>query len=184
MTPSPNAKHYANVLYDTAVRLGCVQSVADEMPLMQPLIEACGEYLAGPLVDTGVLSAAMREILPLHFCGLTVAFIVTLAERHHLHLLSNAAQQFININNHESGRRTVMLRVPYWPDDGMLDRLKRRLAEEGLFPAECAEKTGFEITIDTELIGGFVAYCDGYQIDASIKTSLRRLRHPERFGWH
>ena len=170
---TPVYERYAEALYNAAESLECSGVVAGELPAMEDLITQCGAYLKNPLANAAQKAATLRELLSGKINPLTLEFILLLTARRHLKHLSAASEHFRQLSGH--GKAVVKLRVPFEMERGMLEQIKERLEKEKLIP-EGVKETEFQIVEDKELIGGLVANCNGYQIDTSLKTALRKIR--------
>ena len=175
------SERYAEALFSASTMLGCIGDVADELPEITSLVRQCGEYLYSPRVTADEKNALLGELLSDKFSPVTLEFLALMLKRRHLKYLAGAAERFRHMCDDFFCRATVSLRVPFAPDQELLDRLKSRFALEGLIP-ENAENVSFQVTEDKEIIGGFIAYCNGHQIDVSIRTLLANIRRAERYG--
>ena len=173
----PVYESYAEALFEAAKELGCTGIVAGELKAMDELLKQCGSYLGSPLTSAGTKATVLRELLTENLSSLTLEFIVLMAARRHLKHFHAAAELFMQLCG--KSKPIVRLRVPYKPEQDMLQQLKRRLSMKKLIPGD-ADEAQLQIVEDKELIGGFIASCNGYQIDTSIKTALMKLLHPER----
>ena len=173
----PVYESYAQALYDAAEQLDCVCVIADELTAMEELLKQCDEFLSNPLIGTSVKTAVLKETLEQKISPLMLEFILLMTVRRHLKHFHNAMEQYKRLSGH--GKTVVKLSVPFMPDSDMLTQLKERFKKEKLIHGDIDEAQ-FEIITDEELIGGFVATCDGYQIDTSLKTILDKLRRDER----
>ena len=173
----PVYKSYAQALHRAAEGLGREDTVAGELAVMETLLGLCSRYLGNPLISVGKKADALRELLSGVLDPLTLEFILLMTTRRHLKHFHNAAEEFRQLSG--NAKTIVCLRVPFAPEQDMLGQLKDRLAKKHLIPAG-AEEAQFLIKEDKELIGGFIASCNGYQIDTSLRTILRRLLRPER----
>ena len=169
---TPAYERYAEALYNTAGKLGYVDDIADELPDMEALVKECSGYLNNPLIGTQKKTAILRELLCDKVCPLMLEYILLMTARRHLRHFGASAEYFRRLS---SSKAVVKLRVPFMLEQEMLVQLMNRLAKENLIP-ENAKDPEFQIVEDEELIGGFVAYYNGYQIDTSFKTALDKLR--------
>ena len=174
---TPAYESYAEALYSAAEKLGCTDTVAGELPAIVELLSKCGSYLNSPLINAGDKATLLREALSDKVAPLTLEFTMLLTTRRHLKHFSAATGHFLQICGH--GKPVVRLRLPYEPEQDMISRLTDRLTEAGLIPADSAEPE-LCIVEDRDLIGGLIASCNGYQIDTSLKTALRKMAIPER----
>jgi F0F1-type ATP synthase delta subunit len=175
----PAYESYAEALYAAAAALHCTSATASELMVMGELLEQCGSYLSNPMVGTRTKAAVLHELLADEFSPLTLEFITLMATRMHLRHFHKTAELYMRLSGY--GKTVVKLRIPFTPEQGMLARLKKRLLEEKLIPSG-AEDAEFQVVEDKGLIGGFIASCNGYQIDTSLKTAFMKLLRPERLA--
>ena len=145
------------------------------MPVIRELFDKCGWYLNDPQVGTEEKTDVLRALLMGKVHSLTLQFILLLLSRNHLKHMPAAIGRFEQICDDYYGKATVRLRVPYELTPGLLERLKLQLVERGLMHGHSAEKVTFQVELDESLIGGFIAECDGVQIDTSLKSALTKL---------
>jgi len=168
----PIYESYAEALFTTAEKLGCTSVVADELSVMEELLKQSGLFSVSPLISAERTAEVLRETLCGKLSPLTLEFVLLMAAKRHLKHFSAAARKFMKLSGY--GGVVVNLRVAYMPEQDIIDKLKKSFSELELIPAD-ADAVELDITEDGELIGGFVASCNGYQIDASLKTRLSRL---------
>ena len=169
---TPGYERYAEALFNTAENLGCLDDIISELPAMEELVRQCGGYLTDPLIGTGKKTDLLRELLSGQVCPLMLEYVQLMTARRHLKHFFTAAEHFRHLIVRDIA--VVRLRVPFQPDPDILQRLKRRLIKDKLIP-DSVKDAEFRIVEDKDLIGGFVAYYDGYQIDTSLKTAINRL---------
>ena len=170
---------YAEALYQAAEELGQIGNVADELHEVEMLYATCRWYLNDPRISTRDKASFLQETLADGFQPLTVAFLQFLLGRHHLKHLPAAAGWYHHLSDRHFGRVTVRLRIPYDLDYGLIEQLKSSFVRDGLIPGECEENAELHVELEHSLIGGYIADCNGKQIDASLKTALIKL-NPDR----
>jgi len=168
----PICESYAEALHTAAEKLGCTSLTASELTAVDELLKNCGDFVASPLISAEKKAETLRETLRGEVDPLTLEFVLLMATNRHLKHFSAAAGTFMRLSGH--GGVVVDLRVAYRPQQELIDKLKERFLIEKLIPAD-ASGVKFDITEDDGLMGGFVASCNGYQIDASLRTRLGRL---------
>ena len=176
---TPAYERYAEALFNTAEKLGCAGAVVSELSDMEAFINQCSGYLNNPLIGTQKKAAILRELLSDNVSPLMLEYVLLMTTRRHLKYFYTSAEHFRKLSSRD--KAVIKLRVPFQPEQEMLARLMSRLTEKKLIP-EDAKETEFQIMEDKELIGGFVAYYDGYQIDTSFKTALNKLKRESQAG--
>ena len=176
---TPAYERYAEALFKTAEKLGCADVVVNELSAMETLIKECRGYLNNPLISTTKKAALLQELLLDKVSPLMLEYILLMTTRRHLKYFYTSAEHFRKLSSRD--KAVIELRVPFQPEQDVITHLMSRLVKEKLVP-ENAKETEFQIVEDKELIGGFVAYCDGYQIDTSFKTALNKLKRGSQAG--
>jgi len=172
---TPIAAYYAKALFDASKNLGCTSAVADELPETATLAGKLGRYLDNPMIGGAEKAEALTELLSGRVCDLTLEFVLLIIKRRHLKYLSSVADNFQRLNNIRLGYTDVLVKVPYELPSDTLEKIKLKLAAAGLIPASNADKVRITVEIDEGVIGGFAAYGDGMQIDATLRTALAKL---------
>jgi len=169
---TPVFERYAEALYKAALNIGCTDDVAGELLAIEEAKIQSAAYLSNPLVGTRDKAAFIKALLSGKVCPLTLEFILLLTTRRHLKHFRATAEEFRRLSGH--GKVVLHLRVPFRPKQSQLEQLKASFKKKKLIPAD-TEDINLHIIEDKDLIGGFVATCDGYQIDTSLKTTLNKL---------
>jgi F-type H+-transporting ATPase subunit delta len=174
---TPVFERYAEAMYKSAQSLKCVDVVAEEMLDAEDALSQCVSYLNSPLIGAGDKAALLRELLEGKVSPLLLEFILLMTTRRHIRHYHSVVERFRRLSGH--GKVVVRLRVPFEPDQNLIGRLKMRFVKEKLIPTDMADKKfDINIVVDNGLIGGFIASCEGYQIDTSLKTALTKLKRP------
>jgi len=173
------SEKYAEALFNAAMSLGCVGEVAADLSWIGPLSQQQSAYFRNPLVNVGEKERLIRELLTEGSNPVTLEFLTMLSNRGDWRRLPEAIDRYQSMCDAYLNKVSVDLHVPFEPEQATLDKLKRRFEDEGLIPADAGEVT-FRIIMDKSIIGGFIAFCNGRQIDASLRTKLARLRRAER----
>ena len=173
------SEKYAEALFCAAESLGCIETVTGELPVMGELVQQCREYLDSPCAVMHEKTALLQELLSGGVSALTLEFVMIMMKRNHLRYLPGAIEQYRKMSDRYFHNVSVQLRVPFKPEFETIRQLKCRFMDEGLIP-ENAKRISFQIIEDKEIIGGFTAHCNGYQIDASLRTLLAKIRFAER----
>lgn len=168
------AEVYAAGLYDAAQAHGCVETIAQELCFMMEFMEKCGKALRAAGLAGANASALIREVLGGHVHRLTLEFMLLMLSRHQIKFFPDAAKNYRKLCG--MADEVVSLRIPYELDEDTFARLKARLTEVHLIPAEISDTAKFEIDVDEGILGGFIAAYGGYQLDASLKTALQKIK--------
>jgi ATP synthase F1 delta subunit len=166
---------YAEALFKAAEALDQVGGISEELHDVEMLYAVCRWYLNDPRISVRDKASFLREALAADFHPLTIEFLLLLLGRHHLKHFPAAAGWYHHLSDRHFGRATVRLRIPFDLDHRLIERLEDRFVSDGLIPAGNAGNVEFHVELDKDLIGGFIADCNGRQIDASLKTALKNL---------
>lgn len=173
------SEKYAEALYSAAASLGCMDAVSSDFTWIKPLAEQQSMYFRSPLVSGAEKENLIRELLTSNANQITMEFLLMLSSRGHWRHLPDAIDRFQLLSDGYYRRISLDLHVPFKLEQETLDRLQLRFRREGLIPAD-ADEVALHIIEDKSIVGGFIAVCNGHQIDASLRTQLARIRHAER----
>ena len=95
-------------------------------------------------------------------------FVKLVSEQHRMELLQVMFWAFISRYRETIGIKVGSL-VTAVPSDSLRERL------EELLGVGRAAQVHFEADVNPELIGGFVFEIDGYRLDASVRTRLKKI---------
>lgn len=173
------SEKYAEALFSAAVDVGCVGEVAGDLHWIKPIAEDYSLYFRNPRFSASEKASLVRELLSEHADAVTMEFILLILKRGHWRHLPDAIDRYQILSDSYYHNIAVELHVPFEPEQEMLYKLERRFRNKGLIPADAVE-VKFSIIEDKSIIGGFIAFCNGNQIDASLRTRLARVRRAER----
>ena len=111
-----------------------------------------------------LLSAAVGEPL----ADELKMFVALVSQQHRMELLQVMFWAFISRYREAKGIKVGSLITAIQSDS-----LRERLEE--ILGAERTVQVHFETDVNPELIGGFVFEIDGYRLDASVRTRLKRI---------
>ena len=172
---------YAQALFHAALERGTLEKVRAELPAIEQLVQE-NAFFTNPTVPGKQQSAMLAELLSGRIDEVTLTFLQLMAERRVMRALPVVRIHFEEFYRRENKEIGVMLRVPYQPSAELLDKLKVYLAECGLYAKEQIPRARIAIAIDTELLGGFSAECNGRIVDASLKKRLAHVGLPWKQG--
>ena len=170
------AVEYAQALLKASSELDHTQRVADGLKQAEEVIVAGGDYFFNPESPAVGQISLVEELFRGELDELVVQFLIMLIRKRRLRALPAIRKNFSVIAERSLGTVKVLLRIPFEPDQALLEKLRNDLAEKGLYSEKQKSQASFEITLDKSLIGGFIAEYDGSILDASLKTRLFNLR--------
>ena len=166
---------YAQALFETAAAKNKLAVVSEELELLEPLIRTHRNFFFNPGLPSEHQVRVLHDCLDGQADRLTTLFLTLLCARRRLKLLPRVRKQFDMLCAEALERRTVLLRIPYEPDETLLARLRDALGDLGLYSPAHKDMVSFETVIDGGLLGGFVAEYRGRILDASVRTQLAKL---------
>ena len=177
------SERYAEALFGAAVELGCADEVSADLQVVNELAKSFAWFFFDPCISASEKAELLGEVLANQVESLTHEFVAILLKRNHLRYLHEITGYFSRLSDAHFHRVSVFLHVPFSPEPEMLDKLESRFKQKGLIPEDAGEVT-LHIVEDKSIIGGFIAFCNGHQIDASIRTQLTKIRRAEEREVH
>lgn len=95
-------------------------------------------------------------------------FIKLVADHRRMELFQDMLRSFVSRYREAKGIKIGSL-VTAVPSDGLQERLEEMLGSHS------EAKVHFNAELDPELIGGFVLEIDGYRLDASVRSKLKKI---------
>jgi F-type H+-transporting ATPase subunit delta len=167
------ASRYAKSLAGLAQERGVLNEVHQDMVLFAQVCEenrSLRLLLRNPIINRGIKLNAIRKVFSSHVNALTISFFEITVRKHREDMLEPVALEFHKLynrmNNIEQGQLITAIPV----DDDMLRQFEqeaRRIA---------GKEVELKVTVDPELIGGFVLTIGDKQIDDSVRSRLNDLR--------
>jgi len=177
------SEKYAEALFDAAKILSCVPAVTEEMGELDEFVKQCGEYLYSPEIGIEKKVALVREFLTGKISSLTLEFFIIMIRRRRVKYIPGVAEHFLKMSDNFSGKIRVHLRIPFEPDEETLKLFRRSLVSRGMIPRGSENEALITVAIEKDLIGGFILYCNGFQIDASLKAAITKLHNSEGYSF-
>ena len=140
-----------------------IKQVMQQVPELMDIIQKHDDVALTKKVE--LLSIAVGEML----ADELVRFmeLVTNSRRMDIfhYMMLSYITRYRQANNIKVGSLTTAA-----PDEGLKNRL------ENMFSKSTESEVHFMVSVDPELIGGFVFELDGYRLDASVRTRLEKIR--------
>jgi ATP synthase F1 delta subunit len=175
---------YAEALLTAARKLGCAGRVNEDMPGISGLVKLCAETLTDPRVKVRDAALMFRDVLNGKVCALSLEFTVLLITRNKLKYFPDIAESFEKLYEKTEGRKTVRIRMPFEPEAETLKGLEKKLALSGIVPGGEATDIDYKLIIEKNIIGGFIANHEDYQIDGSLKTAIAKVNQKSHLQFH
>lgn len=174
MADSRVAGRYVKSLLSLAVEHGAVEEVHNDMQLFDRTCDANYDLvlmLRSPIVKHDIKKRILEKIFKGKVHKLTLAIIDILTRKNREPILPEIAHDFHRAYNHHMGIEKATL-ISSMPLD---DKIRKEI--EGIVKKLSSHKSVELIEkVNKELIGGFILNVGDLQIDASIKSKLRKLK--------
>jgi F-type H+-transporting ATPase subunit delta len=168
------ARRYAKALHAAAAEAGAGEATGRELTLLLDALQSnrlAVEVLARPWIKPEDRRAAALTIAKQAGCGKLVQdFVALVAERGRLDHLAAICSAYRDLEDASLGRVRAQVRTVVALTDAEKDQLSRRLQ------AELGKQIILEETVDTNLLGGFVAQVGSLILDGSLDGQLERMR--------
>jgi len=168
------ARRYAKALYAAAAEAGAGEAAGRELSILLDTLQAndqAVELLARPWIKPGDRRAAALTLAERAGCGKLVAdFVALVAERGRLDHLAAIVAAYQELADAGLGRVRAQVRTAVALSDPEKDQLARHLQ------TQLGKQIILEETVDTNLLGGFVAQVGSLILDGSLDGQLARMR--------
>ena len=173
MLTSKVAKRYAQGLLDFSVETGNLQTVYSEMKDVAKLMDSSRElnlFFATPFIDLKKKTAVANQIFA-NFSHNTKNFINLVIKHGRETQLRNIAQEFVNKVDEQNGVQKVQLTTATELFQNNVDEI---LKSTSLYDPN--KPHDIKLTINPEILGGYILRIGDQQIDASVKSKLNNLK--------
>lgn len=173
MLDSIIAERYAKSLFELALETGKLEEVRKDMDLM---VDVClsnrdfRQMLISPVIRPDKKNAVMDEVFAGKIEGLSKQFYHLLCNKRREKYLEGIAKQFIAKYKKYHNIHVIEIRSAA--------PLSKELRERVVDIIENRTKGTVELIeiIDTKLIGGFIVSDEGRRYDASLTTTIKKLK--------
>jgi|GEM_PF-1839527 len=169
------AEGFARALFSAAQQCEAIETVHRELGPIAEVMSTLPEFFFSPEVSANEMAAVLEGALAGKADPLTLAFLVMLARRRRMKLLPECCVHFETMVRKHLALATVKLSIPYEPDTAMLDGILDFLTGRGLIPEAARRTAKVEVTVDSALMGGFIAEQGEHSIDLSLRSKLQTL---------
>jgi len=165
------ARRYAEALLVAVKRENALTAVTDELRLLAREFSPRAKVFASPVFPVREQTATVDFVLGSAFHPLTKRFINLLASRRRLGEIGRIAAEYDKMARREMGKTDLYLTVfeEYAPDKA--EHLVESAKAKGLFKT-ARENIDLHLAVDKNLLGGFVAECDGLSWDCSLRARM------------
>lgn len=167
------ARRYAKALHAAAAEAGAGEAAGRELAALLDVLQAnrqAVDVLARPWIKPGDRRAAARTLAQQAGCGKLVQdFVALVAERGRLDHLAAIVAAYQDLADAALGRVRAKVRTAVALTDAEKDLLARHLQ------AALGTQIILDETVDTALLGGFVARAGSLILDGSLDGQLARM---------
>jgi len=168
------ARRYAKALHGAAAEAGAGEATGRELAALLGVLEEnrqAIDVLTRPWIKPGDRRTAALTLARQAGCGKLVQdFVALVAERGRLDHLGAIAAAYRDLADAALGRIRAQVRTAVALTDAEKDQLARHLQ------AELGKQIILEESVDTNLLGGFVARVGSLILDGSLDGQLARMR--------
>ncbi len=172
MNDSQISVRYAKALFLSAKEENVLEEVLRDMKLIRSSVEVKGfkEYIESPVARLSSKQKLIHDVYGTLISELSLRFYdLILTNKRENHLM-DIIRNFISLYREEKGIKSAKLKLPFQISE---DSRKKFLDLLGNIYKTHIE---MEEELNPDLIGGFILTVEDQQFDASIKTSLAKIK--------
>ncbi len=167
------SERYAKALFELALEAGKLEQVRKDMGLLIEVIESSREFkhlLVNPVVKPEKKYGVVAEIFRGKIEEMTLKFYHLIIHKRREKYLDGIAHAFITRYKEHNNIVTIEIRTVSPLSAGMREKIISLLEERREITVDLVE------TIDPKLIGGFIVSTEDVRYDASLATSIKKLK--------
>jgi F-type H+-transporting ATPase subunit delta len=171
------ATRYAEALLTAAEEQKLLDRIAADMKGLEETMQKSREFslfLKNPIVTREKKQRILSELFEKTLHGMTVGFLVLLAEKGREEFLQDICTQFFALHDTRLGIVNVKIKAATELSGDQQKAIQRH------FEDLTQKKVRLQMTVEKELRGGFLARVGDTVFDGSVKRQLEMLR--ERFA--
>ncbi len=166
------ANRYAKSLFGLASEKNQLEAVNSDMALVAATCQDNKElnnFLKSPIVKPDVKEKALASIFAGQIGEVSLSFIKILTAKKREYLLNAIAAEFANLYREAKGIVKVDIQSASTLSNEQIEQIKKQIGVN-------ATQIEVALTINPDLIGGFVVRVGDKQFDGSVKRSLAELK--------
>lgn len=174
MSVTKISQRYGQSLLELAQETNALEAVVKDINLFQETLSNRDliNLLSSPIVKADKKISIVDAIYGSHFSDLTKRYFHLIIKKGREALLPNIAEAFIDLYKKMQKVSTVSLKVAEEMEAGQLEAIKAKLADS----PSTEENIELDVTVDKDLIGGFVLEMEGRQYDESVRSKISNLK--------
>jgi F-type H+-transporting ATPase subunit delta len=167
------ANRYAEALMTTAEELHILKNVSDDLTVIQRIIQESHEFqlfLKSPVIKKEKKQEVFKATFGPSVQPLTLRFLSLLIEKEREDALPSVIEAFFRLQDEMLGIIHVSVTTAAELSQQQTTQLQQR------FEVYSKKKVFIDVSLDKQLIGGFVARMGDTVFDGSVKQQLKLLR--------
>ena len=167
------ANRYAEALIATAEELHILKDVSNDLTVIQRIIKESHEFqlfLKSPVIKKEKKLEVFKATFGSSVQSLTIQFLSLLIEKEREDALTSIIEAFFQLQDEMLGIVHVHVKTAVKLSQQQTAQLKQR------FETYSKKKVNIDLSLDKQLIGGFVACIGDTVFDGSVKQQLELLR--------
>lgn len=168
------ASRYARSLIELAEEKGILEEVNNDMELFLEVCEGNRDFklaIKNPIIKNDKKLAILKGIFQSKVSKLTILFFELISRKNRESFLPEVAEEFHKQYNSLKGIVTAEVVTTFSLDNDLRNRFKNVVEDIFHKDVELSEK------IDESLIGGFILTVGDKQINESLNSQLKELKH-------
>lgn len=173
MNSSIISTRYAKALLLAGIEHKCLEKIKEDMRLLHLSINEnpiFRQLLESPVVKPVQKHKVMDELLTTKIHPMTLCFVHVLIKNKRDPMLHDVTRRFIRLYDTHMGIQHAHITSAIELDDQIKNSLKKKLNEL------CRADVQLTSEANTSLIGGFILRINDRQYDASLSSSLQRIK--------
>lgn len=168
------ASRYAKSLIELAEEKGILEEVNNDMALFSEVCEDSRDFklaIKNPIIKNDKKLAILKEVFQNKVSKLTILFFELISRKNRESFLPEVAEEFHKQYNQLKGIVAAEIVTTFPLDNALRDQFRKVVKDIFDKDVELSEK------IDESLIGGFVLTVGDKQINESLSSQLKELKH-------
>ena len=173
MNESQISVRYAKALFQSASEQQLLEDVFKEMEVLANMckLEEFNYMLIVPTLQPSQKIRLMGSIFEKHFSRLSLSMINLVIENKRESYLPGIARNYRDLYRKAKGIRTARLITAQPVDESALSNIRKLIRKAYDSEVELSS------SVDEDVIGGYVLTIEGMQYDASVASSLKKLKN-------
>jgi F-type H+-transporting ATPase subunit delta len=167
------AAPYARALFDFSVDKNIMHQITADFQNLEIFLDESSElidYLNNPLVNQDAKGEVLTKILKSQVNSETFKFLMVLVNRDRINLLKSVITNYLELVYETASIKTIEVVTAIEFSNAQKNTLIQKLKE-----LTNAREIKLEITVDPNLIGGFLIKTESKVIDFTVKNQLQQL---------